>query len=130
MSVNFLRDVGNYKNKADVEDANEYILPGNLFSLYDFYSRKMMLLTTAKYLVFFPGGMGTLDEFSEIINLIKVDPRIRKNNPKIYLCHKKFWNGMKELYESCDLNFPNEHITLITDSIDDIMKDILSSSSE
>ena len=77
MSVNFLRDVGNYKNKADVEDANEYILPGNLFSLYDFYSRKMMLLTTAKYLVFFPGGMGTLDEFSEIINLIKVDPRIR-----------------------------------------------------
>lgn len=104
------------------EKPNQYIPKSNLDITYDFYSRKMILLTSSKFLVFFPGGMGTLDEFAEIINLVKCDPRL----PKVYifLVGFKFWNDMRNTFICNGLNFPDEYIQYIGDNIEYIIEKI------
>ena len=60
-----------------------------------FFARKVMLAMSAKVYVFFPGGFGTLDEFSEILELVhtKKMPRM-----PIYLYGTDFWRPMEEFF--------------------------------
>lgn len=95
------------------EKPNQYIPKSNLDITYDFYSRKMILLTSSKYLIFFPGGMGTLDEFAEIINLLKCDSRLQK--VYIFLVGEKFWNDLRNTFINNGLNFPDDYIEYIGD---------------
>ncbi|MDR3607087.1 MAG: TIGR00730 family Rossman fold protein [Oligoflexia bacterium] len=48
---------------------NPYITPSLLFEFHYFFMRKLWFSHLARALVVFPGGFGTLDEFTEILTL-------------------------------------------------------------
>lgn len=56
-----------------------------------FFVRKVMFVKYAKAFVILPGGYGTLDEFTEAINLIQTE-RIGKF--PVILFNKEYWKGM------------------------------------
>lgn len=56
-----------------------------------FFVRKVMFVKYAKAFVILPGGYGTLDEFTEAINLIQTE-RIPKF--PVVLFDSKYWGGM------------------------------------
>ncbi|MDD5729753.1 MAG: TIGR00730 family Rossman fold protein [Candidatus Omnitrophica bacterium] len=62
-----------------------------------FFVRKVMFVKYAKAFVIMPGGYGTLDEFTEAINLIQTE-RIPKF--PVILFGKEYWKGMLEWF--CD----------------------------
>jgi uncharacterized protein (TIGR00730 family) len=62
-----------------------------------FFARKVMLTFSSKVYVFFPGGFGTMDEFSEILLLIQ-----ERKMPKapMFLVGSKFWGPLDKFYKS------------------------------
>lgn len=62
-----------------------------------FFARKVMLAMSAKVYVFFPGGFGTMDEFSEILILMQ-----EGKMPKMpmFLYGKSFWKPLDKFYTS------------------------------
>lgn len=56
-----------------------------------FFVRKVMFVKYAKAFVILPGGYGTLDEFTEAINLIQTQ-RIKKF--PVVLFNSEYWKGM------------------------------------
>lgn len=113
------------KNKSisyGVENLNEvnfYTPPKNKYVCSDFSVRKSMLLNTSECLIFFPGGVGTLDEFMDTINLYKTG--CRQIRPVICV-GKKYWGSLKEWFIMNEQDFPDKYISLMTDDIDEILK--------
>jgi uncharacterized protein (TIGR00730 family) len=72
--------------------ANPYITRQLAFEFHYFFMRKFWFVYLAKAIVVFPGGFGTLDEFSEIMTLLQC----RKMNKKMpfVLYGTKFWNDV------------------------------------
>ena len=62
-----------------------------------FFARKVMLTFSAKVFVFFPGGFGTIDEFSEILILIQ-----ENKMPKMpmFLIGSRFWRPLDKFYKT------------------------------
>lgn len=62
-----------------------------------FFSRKVMLAMSAKVYVMFPGGLGTMDELSEIIILMQ-----EGKMPKmpVFLFGKSFWKPLDRFFQS------------------------------
>lgn len=56
-----------------------------------FFVRKVMFVKYAKAFVILPGGYGTLDEFTEAINLIQTQ---RIPEFPVVLFNREYWNGM------------------------------------
>lgn len=103
------------------QEQNPNILEKNIH-LYDtFADRKKHLMHFSDCNIFFPGGMGTLDEFTDILNLYKTDAIEKKN---VYLVGEKYWNSLKEWFRFNQIKWPDKFITLITDDIDDILEDL------
>ena len=91
-----------------------------------FFVRKVMFVKYAKAFVILPGGYGTLDEFTEAINLIQTE-RIGKF--PVILFNREYWKGLvdwikdKVVKEGCvskdELNIftvvdtPKEVVTVI-----------------
>lgn len=75
---------------------NKYI--SQLISFRYFFVRKVMFVKYAKAFVIFPGGFGTLDEFTEAITLIQTK---RAEKFPVILVEKKFWNGLTEWMNNC-----------------------------
>ncbi|MBO6102087.1 MAG: LOG family protein [Opitutales bacterium] len=73
----------------DERRANEYISEGMHIPFHYFIMRKFWLIFFSKAIVVFPGGMGTLDEFCEVVTLMKT-AKIRDSFPLV-LFGREFW---------------------------------------
>jgi hypothetical protein len=68
---------------------NKYVRDSEAF--YYFFTRKVMLAFASEVYIFFPGGFGTLDEFSELVTLVQTE----KVKPiPIILVGKTFWEPL------------------------------------
>ncbi|MBR3204152.1 TIGR00730 family Rossman fold protein [Candidatus Saccharibacteria bacterium] len=89
-----------------------------------FFARKVMLAMSAKVYVFFPGGFGTMDEFSEILILMQ-----EGKMPKmpLFLFGKSFWKPLDHFYATKltrlkTINPEDRKIYKLTDSVEEIVK--------
>lgn len=71
------------------KEPNHYSPKDLTFMFYYFAIRKMHLTLRTKWLAFFPGDFGTLDEIMEILNLITTG---KKELIPIVLFDTEFWN--------------------------------------
>lgn len=94
-----------------------------------FFARKVMLAFSSEVYVYFPGGLGTLDEFFEIITLIQTE----KIKPiPVVLYGKKFWaplldwmkDDLLEKYKTIDKS--DLELFKVVDSVEEAEKYILS----
>lgn len=89
-----------------------------------FFARKVMLAMSGKIYVFFPGGLGTLDELSEILVLMQ-----ENKMPKmpVFFFGTDFWQPLdafiRETLLPLQLISENDtEIYTITDNLDDIVE--------
>lgn len=73
---------------------NNYTTDGMEFRY--FFARKVMLVDSGKVFVYFPGGIGTLDEFSELVELLQND---KMPNAPLFLFGSEFWRPLVGLLE-------------------------------
>lgn len=91
-----------------------------------FFTRKVMLSASAQAYVFFPGGFGTIDEFTEILTLIQT----KKMEKVPMICMgKEFWGSLaqwmtKQMLENDEKMIEERDIKLfqIVDTVEDAMK--------
>ncbi len=94
------------------QKSNKFV--GLLLEFKYFFVRKVMFVKYAKAFVIMPGGYGTLDEFTEAINLIQT-----KRIPRfpVILMGKEYWKGMIEWIKSTVLkngNISQEDLQIFT----------------
>ena len=84
-----------------------------------FFARKVMLAMSAKGYVLFPGGLGTLDELSEIVILMQ-----EGKMPKmpVFFFGKSFWRPLTKFFENkmLPMGLISKHDTKIYKLTDDI----------
>jgi uncharacterized protein (TIGR00730 family) len=68
---------------------NRYVRKSKAF--YYFFTRKVMLTVSSQAYIYFPGGFGTIDEFSEIITLVQTKKMCKV---PIILVGKEYWSGL------------------------------------
>lgn len=102
--------------------------PNNFLSksidFHYFFTRKVMLSFAAEAYIFFPGGFGTLDEFSEIVTLIQTK-KIKK--VPVVLIERSYWQPMLDWFKNTMLE-KNGHISpedleifYVTDDLADVV---------
>ena len=89
-----------------------------------FFARKVMLTIASKVYVYFPGGFGTLDEFSEILILMQED---KMPKMPMFLIGKSFWKPLDKYFENKmqklgTINAKDRKIYTITDDITEVVK--------
>ncbi len=77
----------------DNQSLNKFLTDSMMFD--HFFVRKVMLAFASEVYIYFPGGFGTLDEFTEILTLIQT----KKIKPvPIVLYGKAFWTPIIDLF--------------------------------
>lgn len=89
-----------------------------------FFARKVMLAMSAKVYVMFPGGMGTMDELSEIITLMQED---KMPHMPVFFYGKSFWRPLDRLIQNkmLPLGMVSKNdlkIYKLTDDLNEIVK--------
>lgn len=88
-----------------------------------FFARKVMLAMAAKVFVFFPGGFGTIDELSDVVELMQ-----EHKMPKmpVFLIGKSYWSNLnkmlKKMVELKTISPSDMKILHITDDITEVVK--------
>ena len=77
------------------QHANPYISSHLNFEFHYFFVRKFWFVYTAKAIIMFPGGFGTLDEMMEVLTLVQTE-RITKKMV-VVLFGKEFWSKVLNL---------------------------------
>ena len=109
--------------KLGDENPNKYLT--DVINFNYFFARKVMLTFSSKVFVFFPGGFGTLDEFSEIITLMKTE---KMPQMPMFLVGKSFWKPFDSWIKSRMVKsfktatIQERNIYKITDDINEIVK--------
>jgi hypothetical protein len=101
---------------------NKYV--ETLLDFRYFFVRKVMFVKYAKAFVIMPGGYGTLDEFSEAINLIQTE---RIDKFPVVLFGREYWKGMLDWLKEkvlADGNISQKDLDIFT--IVDKPKDVVS----
>ncbi len=80
---------------ADNQAPNTYLTDSMTFD--HFFVRKVMLAFASEVYIYFPGGFGTLDEFTELLTLVQTK-KIRKI--PIVLYGKEYWDPIVELFRT------------------------------
>lgn len=101
-----------------LNEVNYYTTPKNKYMCENFSVRKSMLLDTSVCLLFFPGGVGTLDEFMDTINLYKTGHREVK---PIICVGNTYWNTLKDWFKLNNQDFPDRYISLISEDTNEIL---------
>ena len=117
------RSIGLNIELAHEQHINPYVTDSMEFRY--FFARKVMLTFASKVYVFFPGGFGTMDEFSEILILMQ-----EGKMPKMpmFLIGKSFWKGLDKWYaEKMERQMKtiakgDRKIYTITDDIDKVVE--------
>ena len=116
------RSIGLNIQLAHEQHINPYVTDEMEF--HYFFARKVMLTLSSKGYVFFPGGFGTLDEFSEILILMQ-----EGKMPKMpmFLIGKSFWKPLDHFFATKmttlkTINDKDRKIYRITDDIDEVVK--------
>lgn len=116
------RSIGLNIQLAHEQHINQYVTDEMEF--HYFFARKVMLTMSSKVYVFFPGGFGTLDEFSEILILMQ-----ENKMPKMpmFLIGKSFWKPLDSFFASKmqklkTINPADRKIYRITDNIDEVVE--------
>ncbi|MBR0460342.1 MAG: TIGR00730 family Rossman fold protein, partial [Victivallales bacterium] len=87
------RSIGMNITLSHEQHPNPYLT--DMLQFEYFFARKVMLAMSAKVYVFFPGGFGTMDEFSEILILMQ-----EGKMPKMpmFLFGKSFWKPLDKFF--------------------------------
>ena len=116
------RSIGLNIELAHEQHINPYVTDSIEF--HYFFARKVMLTMASKVYVFFPGGFGTMDEFSEILILMQ-----EGKMPKMpmFLFGKSFWKPLDRFFADKmqrglkTINPDDRKIYKITDDVDEIV---------
>lgn len=73
-----------------------------------FYARKVCLLKGSSGVICFPGGVGTMDEFFEVVTLVQTK---KTDRVPIALIGRDYWNTMTEFLEKAMLGGDTEYIS-------------------
>lgn len=89
-----------------------------------FFARKVMLTFSSKVFVFFPGGFGTLDEFSEILLLMQEGKMPRM---PMFLIGKEYWGSLdkfitNKMVKNKLVKASDQKIYKITNDVMDVVK--------
>ncbi len=99
---------------------NKWITKGLNFVFHYFFMRKFWFMYLTKGIVVWPGGVGTLDEFFEILTLIQTK-KITRNIP-IVLFGKDFWEGLinwEKLIDSKVISKEDLDLFIILDTVEE-----------
>ncbi|MCP1337538.1 LOG family protein [Futiania mangrovi] len=99
---------------------NPYISKGLAFEFHYFFMRKFWLVYMSKAAVIMPGGMGTLDEFFELLTLVQTE-KIRRKLP-IVLFGRSYWEpilNFQPMASSGTISPEDLALFHVTDSVDD-----------
>ena len=77
------------------QNLNAYVTKGHAF--HYFFSRKVIMASSAQAYIFFPGGFGTMDEFFEIVTLIETG---KMQKTPVLCVGKEFWTGLFDWMKS------------------------------
>lgn len=105
---------------------NKYLTDSMTFE--HFFVRKVMLTFASEVYIYFPGGFGTLDEFTEIITLVQTR-KIRQI--PIVLYGKEYWDPFVKIFEEQFLQeygaIDAQDLTLyqVVDSVDEAYEYII-----
>jgi uncharacterized protein (TIGR00730 family) len=110
------------------QSVNPYLTEGMTFNY--FFSRKVMLSFASEVYIYFPGGFGTMDEFTEILTLSQTN-KIKRI--PIVLFGKEYWEPITRLFK--EHLFEKYHtisekdlsLYHVVDSVDEAFEYILSS---
>lgn len=112
--------VGLNINLGTKQGMNKFITDSVSFD--HFFVRKVMLAFSSDVYIFFPGGYGTLDEFTEIITLVQT----KKIRPiPIVIFGVEYWTPLIEFFKSKLLaehgaiDSSDLELFFLTDSVDD-----------
>ncbi|HHH50980.1 MAG TPA: TIGR00730 family Rossman fold protein [Campylobacterales bacterium] len=95
-------------------------------NLHYFFTRKVMLINYSSAYIIMPGGFGTLDEFFEVLNLI----RTKNHQPvPIVLFGSKYWGKLYEFMNTTMLEYEtiNQNdlkYVFLSDNIDEVVEKI------
>ena len=104
---------------------NKYVDLGLNFRY--FFARKTMFLKYSQAFVCLPGGMGTMDEFFEVLCMVQTG---KVTNYPIVLMGTEYWSGLLEwikntLAEDGYINEDDQELFLLTDDPDEAVAHII-----
>ena len=116
------RSIGLNITLSHEQHPNPYLT--DMLQFEHFFARKVLLTMSAKVYAIFPGGFGTMDEFSEVLILMQ-----EGKMPKMpmFLYGKSFWKPLDKFFSSKMqplglIKSGDQKIYKITDDVRDIVK--------